>query len=511
MVYQRRTAATIVILSCVGVLAVLWETTASMVTVWAQSSTFAHGFLILPVSMWLTWRRRHQIESLVVAPNLWGLVILATLGCGWLIGKIADVLLVQHIALVLILQVLIWTALGPEITRALLFPIAFLFFAVPVGESLVAPLQDFTAFFAVTGLRLSQVPVLWEGRFITTPGHAWEVAEACSAIRYVIPAAVLACLYAYLTYRRWSLRFSFVCVTLLLTILVNGLRVYVIIMLTHLGDGNALARTVARTIDETWGHLIYGWLIFAAMMLILFRLGSRWREQSEVEATRTPIDGALRPAHTFRLLLVGAGAVALVALVSTTADRIAKQPAREVRLLQAPALPVDRPWMTLSGYTTEWRPHFAGADREVVESYALNDRQVHMYIAYYATQNQGAELISDSNFILDGERWVRLAEKRTRALIDRRAVNVHEVVMKTSPNSDRRRLVWTWFWVAGEFTSNPIYAKLLQAKARLVGGPQAAAAIAIATDETLDSNASEILQDFLRHMSVVGSLDRFSS
>jgi len=127
----------------------------------------------------------------------------------------------------------------------------FMFFAVPFGQSLVAPLQDVTALIAVKGLQLSQVPVLWEGRLITTPFQAWEVAEACSAIRYVIPAAVLACLYADLSYRRWTLRLSFILSSVLLTVLANGLRVYVIIILTHLSDGNPLTRTVANSVAQT--------------------------------------------------------------------------------------------------------------------------------------------------------------------------------------------------------------------------------------------------------------------
>ena len=54
------------------------------------------------------------------------------------------VLLIQHMALVCILQALIWTALGSQITYALLFPVAFLFFAVPAGESLVAQYDKIT-------------------------------------------------------------------------------------------------------------------------------------------------------------------------------------------------------------------------------------------------------------------------------------------------------------------------------------------------------------------------------
>ncbi len=58
----------------------------------------------------------------------------------------------------------IWGVLGTVVARALLMPLAFLMFAVPIGESLIPKLQDFSAWFAVKMLDLSKVPVLLEGR-----------------------------------------------------------------------------------------------------------------------------------------------------------------------------------------------------------------------------------------------------------------------------------------------------------------------------------------------------------
>ena len=141
--YRWPAALLVVTLSWIVVLYIFRETATSLVMTWVHTATFAHGFLILPISIGLIWNRRHRILPLVPAPSLWGFAVLVILECGWLIGKTTGVLLIQHMALVCILQALIWTALGSQITYALLFPVAFLFFAVPAGESLVAPLQDF--------------------------------------------------------------------------------------------------------------------------------------------------------------------------------------------------------------------------------------------------------------------------------------------------------------------------------------------------------------------------------
>ncbi|HEX7971153.1 MAG TPA: archaeosortase/exosortase family protein, partial [Thiobacillus sp.] len=46
--------------TAIGVLLILgsvfWPTFHSMVAVWARSETFAHGYLIFPISAWLIWR-----------------------------------------------------------------------------------------------------------------------------------------------------------------------------------------------------------------------------------------------------------------------------------------------------------------------------------------------------------------------------------------------------------------------------------------------------------------------
>ncbi|HEY6130475.1 MAG TPA: archaeosortase/exosortase family protein, partial [Halioglobus sp.] len=39
------------------------ETAMSMVSIWSRSETFAHGFLIVPISLWLIWTRRDLLKT----------------------------------------------------------------------------------------------------------------------------------------------------------------------------------------------------------------------------------------------------------------------------------------------------------------------------------------------------------------------------------------------------------------------------------------------------------------
>ena len=62
----------------------------------------------------------------------------------------------------------------------------------------------------------------------------------------------------------------------------------------------------------------------------------------------------------------------------------------------------------------------------------------------------------------------------------------------------RGRLVWYWYWVDGRFTSSRILAKLLEVRAKLLGGAGAAAVISVAADyEDVAAEAAVVLQKFL--------------
>ena len=71
------------------VLGIYWQTTLSMVDVWEHSTTYSHGYLIVPVFLWLVWTRRDNLASLPMRPDWWGLLGLTAMGLVWLVGDLA--------------------------------------------------------------------------------------------------------------------------------------------------------------------------------------------------------------------------------------------------------------------------------------------------------------------------------------------------------------------------------------------------------------------------------------
>ena len=103
----------------------------------------------------------------------------------------------------------------------------------------------------------------------------------------------------------------FVAISFLVPVLANWLRAYMIVMLGHL-SGNKLAVGV--------DHLIYGWVFFGVVMLLMFWIGARWREDEPKPAAvplRTEAGGASVSAAPLAAFGLAVGAFLVVALTST--------------------------------------------------------------------------------------------------------------------------------------------------------------------------------------------------
>lgn len=283
------------------VILVYWRTAWSMVAIWERSETFAHGFLVLPIVLWLIWRQRERLAGQVPSPSPSALWAFIPIGLLWLAGSLAAANAPTQLALVALLIFCVPALLGWQVARKLAFPLGFLVFAVPLGEFLIPQLMDWTARFTVLGLRLTGVPVYRDGLDFVIPSGNWSVAEACSGIRYLIASVMAGTLFAYLNFRSLRRRLAFVAVATAVPLVANWVRAYLVVMIGHLSD-NRLATGV--------DHLIYGWLFFGFVVALIFLIGSRWAEATKGEDV--PAVG-----QTSASRAPGWGSAVLVALVAT--------------------------------------------------------------------------------------------------------------------------------------------------------------------------------------------------
>ncbi len=435
-----------------GVLLVLtgvfWPTFYSMVEIWERSETFTHGYLIFPISAWLLWRQRDELAQVQPRADLRGLILLAAAGAGWLLADAGSVNVVAQYAFIAMLIAAVWTLLGWRFVWAAFFPLMFLFFAVPVGEFLIQPLMGVTADFTVAMLQLTGIPVYREGMFFSIPSGDWSVVEGCSGLRYLIASVTLGVLYAYLTYRSWKRRLLFSIAAIIVPIFANSGRAYMIVMIAHLSD-----MQLALGVD----HYIYGWVFFGLVMLLLFWIGSFWREDDQPEPVQSQPSGAPPAAVPARPRLPVAIAVVLVAgLWPAYASWLAARP-----LPAMPELQVESQggWQPAEAFTS-WMPHWVGADRQLRQSYAQAGRNVLLELNYYATQRQDAELINSQNFMIRQKdpAWSNVGESHVTVEIGGQSRQVRQAKLRGSDG--QRLLVWQWNLINQHPTVNDQAAKL---------------------------------------------------
>ena len=475
-----------------GVLALHWPTAASIVAIWMRSETFTHGFVVVPICLWLVWRYRETIAATPARPWWPGLAFVLAAGALWFVTSIADVLGIKQFALAFMLQAAIVTVLGTGIARAAFFPLAFLLFAVPFGEIFVPTLIEWTANFTVAALRFSGVPVYREANLFIIPSGAWSVVEACSGIRYIIASVMIGTIYSALAYRSTRRRAMFMAAAILVPIVANWLRAYMIVMLGHLSN-NRLAVGV--------DHIIYGWVFFGLVMLLLFWIGSFWQEDAAPVPTPPPRSAmAPAPAAPSRALFAAAVAAIVAAGIwvplEARVDR-SDQPAKP----SIPAVSAANGWNDSPVAFTDWKPRYRGYSAELQQTLIKDGHEVGLYIAYYRQQSKGSELITSGNRLVMPEEWkwkpvgegsdsIEWSGRPER--VDRADLSGQAMALQA----------YRLYWVGGHVTSSQYEAKALQAWSKLTGrGDDAALVVIYAPRRTRDDDPASVLRAFTREMS----------
>jgi len=475
-----RKAALVTLALTAALIALFWPSFHSMVEIWHRSETFTHGFLIFPISFWLIWGRRHEVMSLAPTPDWRALVLMALAGVGWLMAVAGGVRVVEQLGFITMLIAGVWAVLGLAVFKALFFPLMFLYLAVPMGEFLMPPLMNVTTDFAVAGLQLSGIPVYREGNFFSIPTGDWSVIEACSGLRYLIASFTLGTLYAYLTYRSWLRRLVFAAAALIVPVFANGGRAYMIVMIAHLSG-----MKLAMGID----HYIYGWVFFGIVMLLLFWIGSFWREDelaSNLDQTGNAY--GVTEGIGVKPLLGMAGAVVLVAILwpiyGSWLNHRALPEMPQIRVAGTGG------WQP-AGLFSDWHPHWIGAARQFEQNFAKDGKAVLLRVDYYPTQRQDQELINTQNFMIEQGNavWSNVGETMAKATIGGQAMMVRQTKLRSS--SKQRILVWQWNEIDGRVVNNDYLGKLILAWDKVRGSRDDGTSVLIATPYGDDMDAAK--------------------
>ena len=87
-------------------------TSLHLVKVWANDPDLAHGFLIVPIALWLVWEKRAPLRQMWPRPVVLPLLLMLPVGFLWLLAVLVYVLVVQQFAFVGLLILALWSVLG---------------------------------------------------------------------------------------------------------------------------------------------------------------------------------------------------------------------------------------------------------------------------------------------------------------------------------------------------------------------------------------------------------------
>ena len=478
-------------ISAFFVLLVLFrETSQGMVHIWYNFETYTHGFLILPITLWLIWQKRLHLAGFTPMPAPGFLVLLAGGLVVWALARLTGVLVAEQFAFVGVVIVATASILGWQVSKFLAFPLLFLFFAVPMGEDLIPPMMEFTATFTVEALRLTGIPVYRDGLWFSLPTGNWSVVEACSGVRYLIASVTLGVMYAYITYHTLWKRLLFIVMSAVVPILANGLRAYMIVMIGHLSD-----MEYATGVD----HLIYGWVFFGIVMFILFWIGSYWQERQEEPRYVAPPSSHKAEKQAPHTILLTTTILLSAAFAVYATDRAEDMETQMAGVLEAPSEAGD--WR-LTETTVPWSAAHLPTDHKIEAVYSNGKSDLQLYVVLFPQQRQGYEAINTQN---------QLAEELRRSVKEgRHSINTGDgtfTVNRTravvwADDREQEYLVWQWYRVAGHSLTNRYQGKAWEAVSRIYPGRADGAWIAMALplrgDDRVD--AEQLLNDFATYV-----------
>ncbi len=233
---------------------------------------YTHAYFILPVSLWLIWRKRKTLATLLSTPtflqNALNLALILISFLFFITGWRHDYLALTTFSLITLLFGLNGFLYGSKVVKALSFPFLYLLLMVPpplgILDSITLPMRKGISILTEMILKGLHYPITRDGLLLSMGGHDIYMGAPCSGFRSLITMIALGLAYTYVikgSLKKKALLFTSV---IPLALIGNLLRVMGMCLVTfYFGD----------TIGQHF-HDISGYAIFALLILGLIGLES---------------------------------------------------------------------------------------------------------------------------------------------------------------------------------------------------------------------------------------------
>ena len=237
-----------------------------------NSDDYAHGPIVLVVTLYLIWQQRAEFQRDALAPRRgeaiigWLLLVIGLLT--YAVGRSQGILLLEVGSQIPVILGVLLITLGVSSARALWFALFFLIFMVPLPGFLVdavtGPLKQYISVIAEQVLYAAGYPIARNGVVLTVGQYQLLVADACSGLHSMFSLSAMGLLYLYLM-QHTSVARNLIIIAAILPIafVANIVRVMVLILVTyHMGD----------EAGQGFLHGFAGIMLFVIGLLFLFVL-----------------------------------------------------------------------------------------------------------------------------------------------------------------------------------------------------------------------------------------------
>jgi exosortase len=277
---RTRSALIVFVLLWLALTALLWRPFTETLRLALSDSEFTHIILILPISAALIFSQWNLAKP-TPSWSLWAGLALGMTGVSialsarwWLRGATPDIRLsVAMVALVIFWIAAFALSFGARAARSMQFPLAFLFWMVPLPSFLlmriIQALQQGSAIAAGLLFSACAVPISRHGVVLSIPGLNLEVARECSSIRSSLMLLITTMVLAHVLLRSVFRRAAVVAIAVPLSVAKNGLRIFTLGMLGTRVDPSFLT---GRLHHEGGGvFFLIALLLIALLVWVLHR------------------------------------------------------------------------------------------------------------------------------------------------------------------------------------------------------------------------------------------------
>ena len=251
-----------------------------LVNAWLTDPYYSHGFLVLLISAFVAWRafRAARVPQPEVNPGPYrnGLYLFA---CGLLIYAIGFITIFPFliaVSLLFTLNGLILYFYGKPLMHSLLFPVAYLMFAIPLPVEFLDQvgyiLQEISARYPAALLQVFGIPVTRRGAEVYLAEAAFIVGLPCSGLYSLISLLALTALFVYLLQCPWYKKVALLCAAVPVAIFANISRVTALLLIAH-AYGAGTATGFYHTLFSPLLFII----VFICLILISIPMGCKVR------------------------------------------------------------------------------------------------------------------------------------------------------------------------------------------------------------------------------------------